>query len=74
MLAQGAPGYPEPEKVHTLDPKIARTHTTFYADAGADRALVQVAKDEIKFDKTGYPDPDKVHVLAPELHQEFSNQ
>ena len=22
--------YPEPEKVHTLDPKIARTHTTFY--------------------------------------------
>ena len=30
-LAQAAPaGYPEPEKVHTLDPKIARTHTTFY--------------------------------------------
>ena len=23
-------GYPEPEKVHILDPKIARTHTTFY--------------------------------------------
>ena len=22
--------YPEPEKVHTLDPKIARVHTTFY--------------------------------------------
>ena len=31
-LAQAAPaGYPEPEKVHTLDPKIARTHTTFYS-------------------------------------------
>ena len=23
-------GYPAPEKVLTLDPKIARTHTTFY--------------------------------------------
>ena len=23
-------GYPAPEKVHVLDPKIARTHTTFY--------------------------------------------
>ena len=22
--------YPEPEKVHTLDPKIAKAHTTFY--------------------------------------------
>jgi len=29
---QSAPdaGYPEAEKVHVLDPKIARTHTTFY--------------------------------------------
>lgn len=27
---KAAPGYPEPEKVLTLDPKIARTHTTFY--------------------------------------------
>jgi hypothetical protein len=24
-------GYPQPEKVLVLDPKIARTHTTFYA-------------------------------------------
>jgi hypothetical protein len=24
-------GYPAPEKVLTLDPKIARTHTTFYS-------------------------------------------
>jgi hypothetical protein len=22
--------YPAPEKVHTLDPKIAKAHTTFY--------------------------------------------
>jgi hypothetical protein len=25
-----AANYPEPEKVHTLDPKIAKAHTTFY--------------------------------------------
>ena len=24
-------GYPQPEKVLVLDPKIARTHTSFYA-------------------------------------------
>lgn len=24
-------GYPDPEKVLVLDPKIARTHTSFYA-------------------------------------------
>jgi len=23
-------GYPAPDKVHTLDPKIAKAHTTFY--------------------------------------------
>jgi len=26
-------GYPQPEKVLVLDPKIARTHTSFYAQA-----------------------------------------
>ena len=31
--AAAAPGYPEPEKVSVLDPKIARTHTTFYPQA-----------------------------------------
>jgi len=25
-----AKAYPAPEKVHTLDPKIAKAHTTFY--------------------------------------------
>merc|ERR1711865_893307 len=31
-------GYPQPEKVLVLDPKIARTHTTFYAQVEGDDA------------------------------------
>ena len=31
--------YPAPEKVHTLDPKIAKAHTTFY---DKQQSLVQV--------------------------------
>lgn len=33
--------YPEPEKVHTLDPKIAKAHTTFYNS----KSLLQVDPD-----------------------------
>lgn len=39
-----AANYPEPEKVHTLDPKIAKAHTTFYNNQKA-QSLLQVDPD-----------------------------
>jgi hypothetical protein len=38
-----AKSYPAPEKVHTLDPKIAKAHTTFYN--GKQSALLQIDPD-----------------------------
>ena len=38
-------GYPQPEKVLVLDPKIARTHSTFYAQ---NLAQAEPAKEEEK--------------------------
>ena len=70
-------GYPQPEKVLVLDPKIARTHTTFYAQAdpaaAAPAALVGGGGNNgkvtaaIKFDNSGYPQPEKVLVLDPKV-------
>ena len=62
-------GYDLPEKVLTLDPKIGRTHTTFYAQAdpvggGGKNGEATAA---IKFDNKGYPAPEKVHVLDPKI-------
>jgi len=37
-----AASYPPPEKVHTLDPKIAKAHTTFY---NSNKSLVGVDQD-----------------------------
>jgi hypothetical protein len=49
----------EPEKVHTLDPKINRQHTTFY---GQKESLIQLNAA-----------PEKVHNLEPEVYQDESN-
>ena len=64
-------GYPAPEKVLTLDPKIARTHTTFYAQADGDdkpganqKATAAVRKG---FNNKGYPAPEKVLTLDPKI-------
>jgi hypothetical protein len=40
--ATPASKYPAPEKVHTLDPKIAKAHTTFY---DKQQSLLQVDPD-----------------------------
>merc|ERR1719327_1466198 len=47
-----------PEKVHTLDPKIARTHTSFY---GQTASLVQVNDEE----GAGKHETEKVQALEP---------
>lgn len=46
-----------PEKVHTLDPKIARTHTSFYGQTAPTANLLQV--------DDGKHETEKVHVLEP---------
>ena len=55
-----------PEKVHTLDPKIARTHTSFY---GQTASLVQVNDEE----GAGKHETEKVHALEPIPAQVASN-
>jgi len=52
-----------------MDPKIGRTHTTFYAQAdpvggGGKNGDATAA---IKFNNSGYPQPEKVHVLDPKI-------
>jgi len=43
-VSAGTPAskYPAPEKVHTLDPKIAKAHTTFY---DKQQSLLQIDPD-----------------------------
>ena len=59
----------EPEKVHTLDPKIAKSHTTFY-----NRDLVQLSGEEEGEKSNGYPRPEQVHTLDPFVYTNISNQ
>ena len=62
-----------------MDPKIGRTHTTFYAQAdpvggGGKNGEATAA---IKFNNSGYPQPEKVHVLDPKIartHTTFYSQ
>jgi len=63
-------GYPQPEKVLVLDPKIARTHTSFYAQAEPEKkGANQAATAEVRknFNNKGYPQPEKVLVLDPKI-------
>ena len=53
----------EPEKVHSLDPKIAKSHTTFY-----NRDLIQ-----LEGEGNGYPRPEQVHDLDPMVYTNISN-
>jgi hypothetical protein len=54
----------EPEKVHVLDPKIAKTRTTFYM--GQNKAGAEGSTD-------GYPRPEQVHTLDPMVYTNISN-
>jgi len=59
----------EPEKVHTLDPKIAKSHTTFY-----NRDLIQLnGEGEGEGSTDGYPRPEQVHNLDPMVYTNISN-
>jgi len=75
-------GYPAPEKVLTMDPKIARTHTTFYAQADPAPADAKAASPAgpvgggganyaftkaIKYNTAGYGLPEKVNVPDPKI-------
>jgi len=57
-----------------LDPKIARTHSTFFAQAdpkvGANQAATATVRKE--FNKDGYPQPEKVLVLDPKIARTHS--
>lgn len=55
----------EPEKVHTLDPKIAKSHTTFY-----NKDLIQLSGEG---EGNGYPRPEQVHTLDPFVYTNISN-
>jgi len=75
-------GYAQPEKVLQMDPKIARTHTSFYAQAdpapakeeakggagpiGGGGANYAFTK-AIKLNKEGYLAPEKVNVPDPKI-------
>merc|ERR1712127_1029017 len=66
--------YPAPEKVHTLDPKIAKAHTTFY---GKQLSQDEPATEAPVAAKADYPAPEKVHTLDPKIakaHTTFYNQ
>ena len=48
--------YPAPEKVHTLDPKIAKAHTTFYngkKDGPQESNMIQYIKDSRDISEKG---------------------
>jgi hypothetical protein len=48
--------YPPPEKVHTLDPKIAKAHTTFYngkKDGPQESNMIQYIKDSRDISEKG---------------------
>ena len=65
--------YPEPEKVHTLDPKIAKAHTTFYDKQSLAEPETTAATTTTA---TKYPEPEKVHTLDPKIakaHTTFYN-
>lgn len=55
----------EPEKVHVLDPKIAKSHTTFY-----NKDMIQLAGEG---STDGYPRPEQVHTLDPMVYTNISN-
>ena len=59
----------EPEKVHTLDPKIAKSHTTFYNRDN----LVQLEGEGEGEGNKGYPRPEQVHNLDPMVYTNISN-
>ena len=59
--------YPEPEKVHTLDPKIAKAHTTFYDKQSLAEPAAAAAPAAATAAKTVYPEPEKVHTLDPKI-------
>ena len=71
--AKKSAAYAEPEKVQTLDPKIAKAHTTFYNNKK--QALMSIEGIPLKESKdtfTGvknfpYPGPEQVHTLDPKL-------
>jgi len=56
-------GQDNTEKVHTLDPKIAREHTTFYNKKQATDALIQLNAEPDE-------EPEKVHTLDPKIAKE----
>ena len=77
--AKKSVAYAEPEKVQTLDPKIAKAHTTFYNNKKT--ALMTIsAEPESKEASTkksaAYAEPEKVQTLDPKIakaHTTFYN-
>ena len=68
--------YPPPEKVHTLDPKIAKAHTTFYNNKKTALMTISAEPEKKAEVKADYPPPEKVHTLDPKIakaHTTFYN-
>jgi len=66
-------GYSEPDKVHTLDPKITKAHSTFSLSQAEPAA--KASGTGIVYSTVGYSEPDKVHTLDPKItkaHSTFS--
>ena len=69
-------GYDAPEKVLQMDPKIGRTHTTFYAQTEADEnpagpigggGANYGVTSKIIYNNAGYDAPEKVLTLDPKI-------
>jgi len=77
-------GYPQPEKVLVLDPKIARTHTSFYAQGDPEpkeeklplnMRLTNAVREAYK--AKGYGEPEKDLIEDPKqsrVHTSFYAQ
>merc|ERR1712086_583574 len=64
-----------PDKVHTLDPKITKAHSTFSLSQAEPAA--KASGTGIVYSTVGYSEPDKVHTLDPKIakaHTTFYNQ
>merc|ERR1712086_547742 len=62
-----------PDKVHTLDPKITKAHSTFSLSQAEPAA--KASGTGIVYSTVGYSEPDKVHTLDPKItkaHTTFS--
>ena len=70
--------YPAPEKVHVLDPKIAKAHTTFYNNKKSALMTIQNEPESApeKKAESKTPEPEKVQILDPKIakaHTTFYN-